>query len=378
MKRFINIVLILTFAGLCACSKASSDLIVSIDGQENNITKADYQKIEEMVNVDDEKDYDLLLEYLFYQYDVKVVEEMDILQGDTKTTFQWKDIADSTFWRNVSSLEIDDEEYLVDKIILRTGGDAKFEKHSITDIAALTSEALSIPFGEKEPGFSIPSGSIEHVVWIFLDGFGYEGYQTAEEEGFIPNLSIIGELYPAYTIYPPKTSTSTAALLSGLDSRENGVWAPGIRDLTVPSIIDAIVDSGKHMTIVEGSSTPFNYPNTEIILSGDRNGDGSTDDNVFENAQKAIAEGIPDLVMIHFHGIDDAGHTYGPYSLEWNEKVSEVDGMVGQLIEQLPEKTLIVLFPDHGMHSIVGDSSLGTHGNLRLDDMGIYIILYQK
>ncbi|MGV8027255.1 MAG: alkaline phosphatase family protein [Anaerolineaceae bacterium] len=378
MKRFVKIVLILTFLGFCACSKASNNLILSIDGQEKNITKADYQEIEELVNVDDEKDYDLLLEYLFYQNDVKVVEEMDIVQGESLTTFQWRDIAESTFWRGGNSLEIDGEEYLVDKISIRTGGYVEPASHSIADIAALTAEALGIPFGDKESGFSIPSGSVDHVVWFFLDGFGYEGFQTAEKEGLIPNLSSMGEFYPAYTIYPPKTSTATAALLSGLDSRQNGVWATGIRNLTVPSIINAVVDSGMKVSILEGSSTPFNYPNAEIILSGDRNGDGSTDDNVFGNAQKIIAEGIPDLFMVHFHGIDDIGHTYGPYSQEWKSKVQEVDEMAGQLIEQLPEKTLVILFPDHGMHPVVEDSELGNHGNLRMDDMGIFIILFQK
>lgn len=378
MKRFINIVFILAFLGLCACSKTSNDLVLSIDGQENVITKANYQEIEELVNVDDEKNYNLLLEYLFYQYGVKVVDEIEILQGESTTTFQWREIADSTYWRNVSEIEIDGEKYLVDKIIVRTGGYDEPVEHSITDIAALTAETLGIPFGEKESGFSISSASVEHVVWFFLDGFGYEGFQAAEKEGLIPNLSNMGEFYPTYTIYPPKTSTASAALLSGLDSRQNGVWTTGIRNLTVPSIIDAIVNSGMKMTIIEGSSTPFNYPNAKIILSGDRDGDGSTDDNVLGNAQGAITEGIPDLMMVHFHGIDDAGHTYGPYSQEWKAKVVEIDAMVGQLIEQLPEKTLVVLFPDHGMHAVVGDSELGNHGNLLLDDMGTYIILYEK
>ena len=378
MKRFISIIIIFAFLGLCACTKADHDLVLSIDGQENVITKANYQEIEELVNVEDAKDYDLLLEYLFYQYDVKVVEKIEIIQGESSTTFEWKEVADSTFWQNVGSLEVDGEEYLVDKIIVKTGGYDEPVEHSITDIATLTAEALGIPFGEKESGFSISSASVEHVVWFFLDGFGYEGFQAAEKDGLVPYISAHGDFYKAYTIYPPKTSTVTAALLSGLDSQQNGVWATGIRNLAVPSIIDAIVDSGKEMTIVEGSSTPFNYPNAEIVLSGDRNGDGSTDDNVFGNAQKAIGKGIPELFMIHFHGIDDAGHTYGPYSQEWKAKVMEVDTMVGQLIEQLPGKTLVVLFPDHGMHSIADDTSLGNHGNLLLDDMGIYIILYQK
>jgi hypothetical protein len=378
MKRFLNTLLILSFLGLPACAKASNDLVLSIDGQETIITKAIYQEIEELVNVNDEKDYDLPLEYLFYQYDGRVVDEIDILQGESLTTFQWKEIADSAFWRDVSKLEINGEEYMVDSINIRPDGFDEPVEHSIMDIAPLTAEALGISFGEKESGFSVPSGSVEHVVWFFLDGFGYEQFQAAEKDGLIPNLSTIGEFHIAYTVYPPKTSTATAALLSGLDSRQNGVWATGIRNLTVPSIIDAVVDSGMKVLIVEGSSTPFNYPAAEVTLSGDRDGDGSTDDNVFRNAQTAIAEGIPSLFLVHFHGIDDVGHTYGPFSQEWESTVSEVDAMVEQLIEQLPEKTLVVIFPDHGMHSVVEDSELGNHGNLILDDMGIYIILFQK
>ena len=71
MKRFINIVLLLALIGLCACSKTNKDLVLSIDGQENIITKTDYQKIEEMVNVDGEKDYDLLLGISFLSIQCK-------------------------------------------------------------------------------------------------------------------------------------------------------------------------------------------------------------------------------------------------------------------------------------------------------------------
>jgi len=378
MKRWFNIILVLALLGLGVSCKASRDMVLSIDGQEYIINNDIYKEIEEKVNVDEEKDYDLYLEYLFYYYGVKAVDEISLVQGENIIEIPWGQIAVTAFWRNVSKVEIDGEEYLIDQINVQTAVPETPVEYSITDIAALTAEALGISFGEKSSGFDFPTGSVDHVVWIFLDGFGYIGLETAKAEGLIPYLDSIENTYPSFGIYPPKTSTSSAALLSGLDPIQNGVWATGIRNITVPSIIDAVVDSGMQFSIIEGESTPFNYPNAEVTLSGDRNNDDSTDDNVFINAEAKIAEGVPEMLMIHFHGIDDVGHTYGPYSAEWNEKVAEVDGYIEQLIEQLPESTLILLFPDHGMHSVEGDSELGNHGNLILDDIETYIILVQK
>ena len=378
MKRWFSVILLFALLGLSVSCKAGNDMVLSIDGQEHIITDEIYQEIEQKVNVDKEKDYDLYLEYLFYYYDVKAIETISLVHGEDFIQIPWGQIAEKAFWRDVSKVEIHEEEYIVDQITVQTEQPEVPIEHSITDIAALTAEALDIPFGEKASGFDFPAGSVEHVVWIFLDGFGYEGFEAAKKEGLIPYLGSLENIYPSYGIYPPKTSTSTAALLSGLDSKRNGVWAAGIRKISVPSIIDAVVDSGMQFSIVEGESTPFNYPNAEVMLSGDRNNNDSTDDNVFINAEAKIAEGIAEVLMIHFHGIDDVGHTYGPYSTEWNEKVAEIDAYTEQLVEQLPKSTLIILFPDHGMHHITNDSSLGNHGNLILDDIEIYIILVQK
>ncbi len=381
MRRWRSILISLSFLSIIlfsACSHANDDLIVNIDQQEITVTRDMYHEIEAGVNIADEKDYDLPLEYLFYQNGVKVVDSVDIIQDEAITTYAWKEIAENTYWRNVSQIEIDGQLYTIDQLNVHRGGFGFAVEHSITDVAVLTAEALGISFGDKNSGFVLSSMPVDHVVWFFLDGFGYEQFQYAEQEGILPNLSMAGDFYPSYSIYPPKTSTVTAALLSGLDSTQNGVWVSGIRSLNVPSIIAAVKDSGQKVLIIEGSSTPFNYPNAEIVLSGDRDGDGSTDDNVFNHAQEAFQAGIPSLTMVHFHGIDDVGHTYGPYSEEWRVKVKEIDQMMGQLLQELPASTLAVIFPDHGMHNVIGDSELGNHGNLILDDMGIYIILHNK
>jgi len=54
------------------------------------------------------------------------------------------------------------------------------------------------------------------------------------------------------------------------------------------------------------------------------------------------------LVFIHFHGIDDRGHSFGPYSDETMEYIKAID----QYIETLGKvwDGAIIIAPDHGMH----------------------------
>jgi predicted AlkP superfamily pyrophosphatase or phosphodiesterase len=105
---------------------------------------------------------------------------------------------------------------------------------------------------------------------------------------------------------------------------------------------------------------------------------GGTDDNVFINAEEVIKSRMPDLLWVHFHGIDDSGHTYGPESQQVDDKIVEVDNYYGRLISILPENTLIIAFADHGMHPVTEEGRSGNHGNLIFSDMVIPIILEIK
>ena len=118
---------------------------------------------------------------------------------------------------------------------------------------------------------------------------------------------------------------------------------------------------------------PFNLSNSEIILSGDKDGNGSTDDNVFLNTLSIIETGLPNLLYIHFHGIDDMGHAYGPNSTEVWEKIEEIDGYLEEIIHLLPKDCMVITFSDHGMHGIAGKNDKGNHGNLIDEDMVVFI-----
>lgn len=376
-KRYWQVGLLILLLVLPACSPQKDHLVLSLDGVEVSVDRKMYNAIQKEINADSDDKETQLLEYLFYWQGAHVVESVTVITEDDSATYDWQDIAEDTLWCDVNCVVIEGVKYLPERLEVTTGGFEAEMVYSITDISRITAEALGLDFLE-DSRLSLPDGDFSHVAWFFLDGFGYEQFQVAKEEGLTPYLESTGTLYPAYGIYPPRTTTSTAALLSGVDSSQNGVFRSGIRSLTIPSILDAVVDAGMQFDVVEGYSTPFNYPGAGITLSGDRDGNGATDDEVFNNAKEVIADGIHEALMVHFHGIDDVGHTYGPYSAEWYEKVAEVDTYISELVPMLPDGTLVIIFPDHGMHPITDDVSIGNHGNLFFEDMGIYMILHTK
>jgi predicted AlkP superfamily pyrophosphatase or phosphodiesterase len=89
---------------------------------------------------------------------------------------------------------------------------------------------------------------------------------------------------------------------------------------------------------------------------------------------------MPGLLFVHFHGIDDAGHTYGPGASQEEAAIRGVDAAVGQLLDALPADTLILIFADHGQHRVVeeGEEELGNHGHLVERDIFIPIWIVKK
>lgn len=55
------------------------------------------------------------------------------------------------------------------------------------------------------------------------------------------------------------------------------------------------------------------------------------------------------LAYGYYGGLDLAGHVDGPGSPSWREQLRLIDTMVGELIEQLPSGTQLVVTGDHGM-----------------------------
>jgi predicted AlkP superfamily pyrophosphatase or phosphodiesterase len=250
---------------------------------------------------------------------------------------------------------------------------------SITDLAPTAAAALGLPAPAQATGRALDVPPAERVMLVFVDGFGYLRYQQALAEGDIPYLESLKEPLLALTTYPPVTSVSTASLLTGAPPAVHGAVQRGIRKTEVETLLDVAAADGRRVVAIEGEALAFQLRGAEWQLSGDRDGSGSTDDNVRANAMRALAAGSPpDLFYVHLHGIDDAGHTYGPGAEEERAAVRQVDGIVGELIKAVPPGTLVLIFADHGMHPVDEAGRRGNHGHLIPEDMLIPIFVLSK
>jgi hypothetical protein len=289
--------------------------------------------------------------------------------------FVWTTTAEDAWWQENGEVEIGGTGLRVTRLEVEPPALLGRVQAGITDLAPTVATALGLATPAKATGRALDVPPADHVLLLFLDGFGYARYSEARDAGLIPNLATLPEPLLGLTEYPPCTRVGTAALLTGAPPQINGVDGRSVRSTDAETIFDVASTAGLQVTAVEGEALAFNLRGAEVQLSGDRDGDGSTDDNVLANARAVLEAGMPDLFYVHFHGIDDAGHTYGPGTPEEETVIQEVDAAVGQLLAALPADTLVIIFADHGMHRIDAEGRLGNHGNLIERDMFIPIFV---
>lgn len=214
----------------------------------------------------------------------------------------------------------------------------------------------------------------ERVMILVLDGFGYHQYLDALENGYAPYLSSFNRAKAATTVYKPVTNAGLAAMITGRPPSENGVFSRKQRDYQVPSIFQWAHDLNKRSALIEGD---IKVLNTEIqpILSTDRNGNGSTDDEIFETGLNILLKEENDLVLIHFHGIDDSGHSHGDMAPETKATITKTDGYIEKLLSNWTGKVIIT--SDHGMHSNANGE--GYHGDFIYEDMIVpYLVIVRE
>jgi len=202
----------------------------------------------------------------------------------------------------------------------------------------------------------------EKVMVILLDGFGYHQYEYLKKNNQLPFLSSIENNARVITSYKPVTNTGLAAVLTGKGPAENGVYNREFKDLKSPDIFKKAADLGMESAYIEGNIKILNT-SIEPILNPDLNGNNTTDDEVFNETKKQIDKGSQ-FIFVHFHGIDDSGHNYGPLGEKTIQVIKETDNYISQLAEMWDGK--IIITSDHGMHTT---SNGGDHGLVLYEDM---------
>ncbi len=316
----------------------------------------------------------ILLEQILYGFGFRVIDRIVLTdQQGANIEFDWSEVAESAWLQDDGLVLINGIEYQPLSLAVEPSPWVPQVEGCICDIAPTVAAALGIQPPELTEGRVLTSKSAEHVLMLFLDAFGYIRYQESLEAGLIPVMGALDPPLLGLTTYPPITTVSTASLMTGAEPPVHGVETRGIRITDHQTLFENTEAAGLRVVAVEGEALAFNLKGSELKLSGDRDGNGGTDDNVLLNALAVLDEGMPDLFFVHFHGIDDLGHKLGPGSPGEEEKIREVDMAVGQIFERLPNGTLVIIFADHGMHIVDEEGRIGNHGHLIPRDMLIPI-----
>jgi hypothetical protein len=299
-------------------------------------------------------------------------------EGGAESSYEWSSVAENAWWLDDGSILLNDHLLRASRIEVEPPALLGRVEASITDIAPTACAAVGLPLPDQATGRPLDVPPADRVALLFLDGFGYVRYTEALADGLLPNLGALGEPLVSLTTYPPITSVATASLLTGAPPEVHGIDERGVRTTDTETLFDVAESAGLSVVAIEGESLAFSLRAAELQLSADFDGNGSTDDNVLANAQAVLSAGVPDVLFVHFHGVDDAGHTYGPGAPEERAVVREVDSAVGTIVRLLPPGTLVIIFADHGMHAVDEEGRLGNHGHLVERDMLIPIFLVSK
>ncbi|CAI2363875.1 unnamed protein product [Moneuplotes crassus] len=79
-----------------------------------------------------------------------------------------------------------------------------------------------------------------------------------------------------------------------------------------------------------------------------------------------------DILWTHTLGIDHAGHTFNTLGEGMNRKIKDIEQIIEEIIENLPDNTTIALISDHGL------TPIGSHGGKSDDEIYTFVAYFQK
>ncbi|MDD2762431.1 MAG: ectonucleotide pyrophosphatase/phosphodiesterase [Opitutaceae bacterium] len=207
---------------------------------------------------------------------------------------------------------------------------------------------------------SRPLPAVRQVVIISVDGLRPDCLLLADApvlHGLIKNgaYTMWARTIPAAVTLPSHTSMLTGVTLEKHGIGWNGIPTPGEpAHPQVPTIFELAARAGYQTAMIAGKTKfgALNKPGTVTFVSiqGDAKG---TDENVAAEAVKIIGRHKPDLLFIHFPGVDGAGHAHGWGSPEQLSAITALDRHLGVVLAALEQaalraSTAIIISADHG------------------------------
>ena len=200
-------------------------------------------------------------------------------------------------------------------------------------------------------------GAIRHVVIISEDGLRPDALASVHPPVHDAVMKRGSWSLQARTIRRASTLPSHAAMLSGFDVKEHGLfwnsWKPERGWIHVPTVFDAAEQRGETSAAFVGKQKleHIAHPGSVDVFSRP----GYFCKKVVEEAARYFVDKKPQIEFIHFSDPDDRGHAVGWMSEPQLEAIRHTDRCLGSLLDAveaagLDRETLFILSADHGGH----------------------------
>ena len=253
------------------------------------------------------------------------------------------------------------------------------------------------------------------TILVSIDGFRPD-YLARGATPRLNALAAAGASGPMRPSFPSKTFPNHWTLVTGLVPDHHGIVANAMEDAARPgetftmSTDDPFWWSAAEPIWVAAeraglrSATMF-WPGANVAIGGHDTGShhlvaGGTRPDDWQQFNQAVTSHQrvtavidwmrrppatrPRFVTLYFDAVDTAGHDHGPAAPEMLPALREVDGAIGELIDQLHalrQSANLVIVADHGMAATsdtrtIPIADLADPGDLRLFESGPYAAIY--
>ena len=198
--------------------------------------------------------------------------------------------------------------------------------------------------------------AIRHVVIISEDGLRPDALTGVKPPVHQAIFKRAAYSLRARTIRRASTLPSHAAMLSGFDIKEHGLfwnsWHPDRGYIHVPTVFDAAAKNGGSAAFIgKRKLEHIAHPGSVDVVSRP----GYFCRKVVDEAARYFVEKKPAVEFIHFSDPDDLGHSDGWMSDPQLEAIRQTDKCLGTLLDAvaaagLDRDTLFIISADHGGH----------------------------
>ncbi len=202
----------------------------------------------------------------------------------------------------------------------------------------------------------------------YWDGLGWQFF----EEAFLSQVieDDLGKAQMAFSLFPPETEVIYSAMVSAGSTHITGKH----------NLFSALDSLGIEYNILEGEKLMFQIPGDVKLHSAIST--EKKDEAIFQSALSIIRDSHPSMLFLHYHGLDDLNHSFGPHDNRTIKQFHQLGNWHQGLRKQWSGNMLLV--SDHGAHSIenkkrlnqqtITNDTMGSHGEFIFADMAVPII----